>query len=462
MPVAPPLGATLSNPFGTVAPVPPNGTPATFSQYLPNAAGIQGGAQTFPFGSYDINNQLPYTENFAFDVQYQPTNTVAIDIGYVGNRGRHGVIPVPFNQPLLASAANPVHGEIYNYGYQATDVNGNPLTTEPYNTYDGGNVDLRTPYLGYSINSVSYKASGSSAYDALQIHVDKRLSFGLTAGISYTYSHSLDEQSGLGLFYNGNNPLDLQSGYASSDFDRTHVLSFIYSYALPKFGSDRTFTGKLINGFELNGITVLQSGQPYSVEDYSGAVGSLYYSSNDGITNPILPLAPGFTPKSAKTGHSGAFASTGPALNPLAFSVPLVAPGTNGVPGCGVSTAGAPVCDVFETGFTTGQRNIFRQQPQNSGNISIVKNTQVTERVSIKATLDIYNLTNTTSFDIPGNSVGIGSGNTNPVYDASMTTGADIGNQYSLLSPANNQGLGVVTNTIGSPRNIQMSVHINY
>ena len=55
------------------------------------------------------------------------------------------------------------------------------------------------------------------------------------------------------------------------------------------------------------GLTVLQSGQPYSVIDFSGAVGSIYYSTVDGITNPIVPLAPGCTAKNAKTGHSGAF-----------------------------------------------------------------------------------------------------------------------------------------------------------
>ncbi len=172
IPVQAVKGATLSNPFGTVAPTPPTGNPATFINYLPNAAGIENGAQTFPFGSYDIHNKLPYTENFAFDVQYQPFKTVAIDVGYVGNIGRHGVIPVPFNQPGVATAASPIHGQTASYGQQATDLAGNPLTTEPYNTYDGGNTDLRTPYLGYSINSVDYLAAGVSSYNALQIHVE--------------------------------------------------------------------------------------------------------------------------------------------------------------------------------------------------------------------------------------------------------------------------------------------------
>ena len=43
------------------------------------------------------------------------------------------------------------------------------------------------------------------------------------------------------------------------------------------------------------GLTVLQSGQPYSVIDFTGAVGSIFYGINNGITNPIVPLAPGCT-----------------------------------------------------------------------------------------------------------------------------------------------------------------------
>ncbi len=56
------------------------------------------------------------------------------------------------------------------------------------------------------------------------------MSHGIQVGASYTYSHALDEQSGLGLFYNGNNPLNLRSGYGSADFDRTHVINFNYVF----------------------------------------------------------------------------------------------------------------------------------------------------------------------------------------------------------------------------------------
>jgi hypothetical protein len=56
-------------------------------------------------------------------------------------------------------------------------------TTEPFNTSTGGNTDLRSPYIGYSPNSVFYKAEGISNYNALQLNVQKRLSHGLVVTV---------------------------------------------------------------------------------------------------------------------------------------------------------------------------------------------------------------------------------------------------------------------------------------
>ena len=62
---------------------------------------------------------------------------------------------------------------------------------QPYQAnYEGGNIDLRVPYIGYSSESESYTAAGISAYNALQTHVEKRLSHGVQIGFSYTYSHA--------------------------------------------------------------------------------------------------------------------------------------------------------------------------------------------------------------------------------------------------------------------------------
>jgi hypothetical protein len=327
-------------------------------------------------------------------------------------------------------------------------------------TYEGGNVDLRVPYIGYSAESETYKAAGVSAYNALQTHIEKRMRHGIQFGFSYTYSHALDEQSGMGLFFNGNNPLDLRSAYGSSDFDRTHVFNFSYVFELPKFYSASTLKGKLADGWSIQGIAVLQSGQPYSIIDYTGAVGSIFYSVYDGITNPIVPLAPGCTPKNALTGASGAYANSNPsdlslyALKQSCFTLPLLNPGDLG--------GAIPPGDTFETNFTTGQRNIFRQAWQKRADISFVKLTQLTERVALKYSLDIFNLTNTTSFDIPIDDV-----SQNQFYNQFPVQGTP-----PLPSSCNNvpfcsfynppAGLGAVNKTIGSPRQIQMTLRVDF
>ena len=439
-PTTGPTAATgnLANPYTNqiLNPVSANPKSSDLSKYLPNIAAINDGGQPISLGVYDRANKLPYTYNYTLDIQWQPRNDIAISLGYVGNLGRHQVVPVPFNQPNIASPTNKIHGESYTYGYSvqnATLPNGAGYDFD----YEGGNVDHRTPYVGYAAESISYKAAGVDAYNAFQTHIEKRMRHGIQVGASYTYSHALDEQSGIGLFYNGNNPLNLRDGYASADFDRTHVLNFNYVFQLPSFAPKDTLRGVLVNGWSLVGLTVLQSGQPYSVIDFSGAVGSIYYSTSDGITNPIVPLAPGCTAKSALTGHSGAFNNT--ALNASCFTVPLLAPGAlNGA---------IPTSDTFETDFTHGQRNIFRQAFQKRADASIIKLLDVHERYHFKYTFDVYNLTNTASFDVPGNEV-----SQNENFNPAPTAGQTLYN-----APF---GLGVVTHTIGSARQVQMSLRM--
>ena len=292
--------SSFENPWGATLGPAPSGNPADLQ--LPNAAAISTGIPLFSFGDYNRANKLPYTLNQTLNIQWQPRNDLAIEIGYVGNFGRHEIVPLPFNQAKIASPTNPMlagsaNEQDYTYGYSilsdpATFTPANLPNGQPYlQTFEGGNVDLRVPYIGYSSESESYTAAGISAYNALQAHVEKRMSHGFQLGVSYTYSHATDEQSALGLFYNGNNPLNLRSGYALSDFDRKHVLNFTYRYELPKFFSSSSLKGKIANGWAISGTTTIQSGQPYSVVDYSGAVGSIFYGVNDGITNPIVPLS---------------------------------------------------------------------------------------------------------------------------------------------------------------------------
>ena len=430
-------GATFATPFGTSAPAAPPASPAAFQALLPNLSQTESG--NFPagnlfgpflYGGYDINNKLPYSENWTFDLQYQATNTLLLSVGYVGNHGLHQVLPIPFNQPGIATASNPINGQTSSYGGVLYDQpNDEPISTNEYS----GNAPVRVPYIGYDMNSVSYKAEGISNYNALQLQARKRLSYGLQFTASYTYSHALDEQSGLGLFFTGNNPLDPRSNYGSADFDQTHVFLVNYTYNLPKLTTNKAL-GEVVNGWRLGGQTVAQSGQPYSVYDYSGSVGSLYFGTDDEIGNPIVPLKAGLTNSQAiLQGTTGVNAGK-PVLNAGAFAPVFVTPGTNGV----------PLDDPYESLYGNLGRNTFRGPFQVRFDMSLAKEFAINERFRLRFNFDAFNVFNHPDFDTPNNDVVFFAGySAPPVYPPEGS-------------------LGVIQHTLGSSRFLQLALHLSF
>lgn len=482
--------ATFGVPFGTTPPPPPPASFSTIETLLPNAKNLinqttayctannlTSGCGPLLFGGYDPANVLPYSENWTLDLQWQPRNTLVLTLGYVGNHGVHETIPLPFNQALIATPQSPLlkgapYQQNYSYGYNmncypiypctAANLAAGPLVLRAENVnalvagYGTGNAALRAPYLGYDPNSDFNRTVGISNYDALQVNVNKRLSHGLQVTGSYTFSHTLDEQSALGLFYNGNDPNDPRSAYGTSDYDRTHVFTVSYHYDFPTMARANGWVKQIVNGWGLNGLTVLQSGQPYSVVDYSGGVGGIYWGGGqDEATNPIVPVG-GVGATATNPVLQGTTGVNGqkPVLNPLAFGpVPAFAPGANGVPPCD-SISGTKVCDTFENGYTSGERNIFRGPFQNRWDLGAFKDFRLTERFDLRYDVNAFNFFNHPSFDIPNNDVNFNAFCNPPSPSYSCST---VGYAFPPLGH-----LGMLTHTIGSPRFIQMALHLTF
>jgi len=461
------LVSNLAGLSGCLEPVTPTCTPVN----NPNFA--------FLFGGYDPKNKLPYSENWSLDLQWQPKNDVVLTLAYIGNHGVHQPIPIPFNEPGIATPSHPINGQIYSYGNQAGFAPAStaqnpfpafqPLLTEQVQTTIGefsgsdGNTALRTPYIGFNPNADFWRAEGVSTYNALQFQATKKMSRGLMVNASYTYSHSLDEGSGLGagLFFNGNDPLIPRQAYASSDFDRTHVFSISYVYQFPTIRGASRWANAIANGWGVQGVTVAQSGEPFSVIDFSGAAGSVYFAGDDFITNPILPLAPGISPHQAITGGTD---NGKPYVNPDAFTIPFLSPGQSGVPPCGLTIAiaaspGQPaqpaqtVCDTLETGFGPTGRNIFRAPFQTRFDFSVVKNFKISERMALKFQADAFNIFNHPSFDAPNGNFSL-----NPCFSPSpcyLTPG-------TILASGNTNNFGVIQQTVGSNRFLQLALHLTF
>jgi len=102
------------------------GAPASgyYAQYARTAAPASPGGilplhHALNFGVYDKNNVLPYTINYTLNVQWQPASTLAISVGFTGNGGRHSVIPIPINEPGIATPTNPIWGETSSYVWRS-------------------------------------------------------------------------------------------------------------------------------------------------------------------------------------------------------------------------------------------------------------------------------------------------------------------------------------------------------
>ena len=530
-------GKTLANPLGTPSYVPPSADPGTIAtalqtqlnnmagplaqtQYGPKCGAIdnqenyQDCTPTIDFGAYGNNNVLPYTINYTLKVQWQPRNDLAVDIGYVGNRGRHSVIPIPFNEPGIATSTNPIWGETASYGWQVLNANNlyydsygyaqyNSIAGEPWNTYSGGNIDFRVPYVGYNYNAALFKTVGVSGYDALQTHLEKRFSHSFQAGVSYTWSHALDEQSDIGIFFTGDNPDRLRDSWGPADFDRTNVVSANFMVVVPDTAKKHSLLSYATNGWNMTGLAVAQSGQPYSLYEFYGASGSIYVGNYPNLMNPVLPIKNPGNPKSAFTGNKGSFRDSGgnyhPAIDPNQIAINYLQPGQKGIP---ISTGSDPQ-DIYETDFApSDQRNIFRQAFQKRLDLSFRKNFQITEKLGLLYAFNVFNVFNTTSLDVPQNQTQIAQSDAcstaeiqnNPYNNCAqgylnygeIATSNAPGDQQSALhneyqlptvygsgrgttvpgqiggTPNNGATFGSVTGVIGGARSVTMGIHITY
>jgi hypothetical protein len=468
-------GNTFATPFGTTPPPAPPKNLSGIASLIPNIAQLIDNTTPYCtangisfcspliFAGYDPTNKLPYSENYTLNLQWQPRNDLVLSLAFVGNHGVHEVIPVPFNQPNIATPSAPINGQIYSYGYTVPGVAAENVSTL-VEGFGSGNTALRVPFIGFDPNSQYAKAAGQSNYDALQFNVTKRYSHGLTLSGSYTWSHSMDEESGEQLFYNGDNPEDLRTGYGNSDFDRRHVFMITYTYEFPKLSMLHGWADKVVNGWGTSGLVSAESGQPYSVIDFSGGIASQFYGGgNDFITNPLVPIGGTGSTQGANPVLQGTLGVNpgNPVLNSAAFGIPLLQPGQNGVPPCDPVSK---VCDVYETNFGPASRNIFVSPFQSRVDMGVFKNFKINERFNLKFDVQAFNIFNHPSFDTPNNNVEF-----NPFFENPP--------QYSAPFPVNGQTncappdayvcapsgkLGVIQHTIGSPRFLQMALHLTF
>jgi len=415
---------------------------------------------TFPLNVTAIPTKSvwPYVQQWSLSVQRELAKDTIATLGYVGSKGTHLTTELQVNQltPPLPSD-NP-------FGPNGLTP-GQPITTTLCSTYNGeftfnnapgaptygpthqDFVNLQAACFGSSNqipnpNSLRTFAPGlgqifslqnvaDSNYNALQFTV-RRATGPLTVGVSYTYSHSIDDssdRSDTALV----NSFDLSSNKASSNFDQRHLLNISYVYKLDSFvdklrywfsdiGYDESapksapmpenasgFAHALRDGWELSGITLFQTGTPFSVINGGSSTG-ISVLDNAGVANGIeyhgigawsYPDVVGNVNKAAPFGGNNR-QSFGPILgNPAAFVAP--------------------------EGLTFGNagRNFMNNPSRLNFDVALLKHFKITEGSDLEFRMETFNVFNHTQFRIYDPDLGNTGSNTISCYGGPNNSAGD-------------------------------------
>ncbi|HEY6945067.1 MAG TPA: TonB-dependent receptor [Candidatus Acidoferrum sp.] len=360
------------------------------------------------------NFRTPYVENWTLGIQHAFSGKLSLDLSYVGNHAAKLPGVIDLNQPAVGSGWSPAeitacYQSFYDPNVCAAD-GGAEEASRPF-TQNG-----KFPYIGF-INYLS-NVYGST-YHGLQTTLTARNYHGLDFVAGYTYSHALDDMSSNWVAFL---PMDSTRPFldhASGDEDIRHRFTFSITYTLPEIKT----RSQLLEGWQLNTIITMQSGQPWNINDQSfdiSGTGDLadrwnfFGNPNDfksGGANPINFIAPGsFALDSngnviglapgAPAGASTCLgdASSQAAKNMLAFA------------GCYANGKSALLPPSFGT-FGTMGRNVFRDTGFHNVDLSVSKNFRFGERLKAQFRVETFNFFNHPNFANPnGGTSGYGQG----------------------------------------------------
>jgi hypothetical protein len=206
-----------------------NPTGATQRSFPPNIAGIRSDMPT------------PRITSFNFGVQHELFSGTILHVNYVGTLGDNLTRNININQLRAGTRLNP------------------PAST--------ANVNSLRPYPGYG-NIVITENEDESNYHSLQTSLTRRLQSGLEFGVNYTFSKALDTSNGTagGTPDGPEDPYNIGRDYGLSGVHRAHNFNGYFIWQIPflREASNPLVRGAL-GGWDINGVIVYQSGQPFTV-----------------------------------------------------------------------------------------------------------------------------------------------------------------------------------------------------
>lgn len=398
--------------------IPPYNGAITFANqnlfnFLPITPGVQpppacGPAQPQPCSTFapqgvQSDAKTPALQNWNFSIEQQLSRDMSLRVAYIGSQGYHG---------LLSLDPNTVPSQVCD---TATCVTGGVGAARGTAVQGQQYIPVGTRPNRFLASGFFWMTSGNSSYNGLQIDVTKRMSRGLQFRGNFTWARNLDMNSALTGAQANNQPqmlLDrsnLKRDWGPSALDVQTQTTLSMHYDLP-FGpgqywlqSNTGAMSKIVGGWQINAIAAILGGFPFTP-----TVGT-NRSGNGDTRNPDRPdWNPAFTGKTI-TGSPNRW------FDPNAFLLPEV--GTFGNMG----------------------RGVLRGPGLGTVDLSVLKNTRLSERFTLQFRAEFFNLLNRANFGVP-----------NPIVFGTFPTRAP-----GQPPPQFSASAGLITTTATSARQIQ-------
>jgi hypothetical protein len=366
---------------------------------------------------YVPQNNLPDRATmWHIGIQHQLTASSVIDVAYVGTKGTNLFRSINIDQAYPGANTIIGTGVPANIGALTANrifatVGCTQFSTTATLSSTGGPVCIAGPVA--SLGAINERGStGWSNYNSLQVRYTKRFSHGLTALLSYTWSKEMDDMTVFDPLLNQDQFNRALGNASAPDVPQLFIGSFVYQIPVGK-GRDWMRSAAypvelLLGGWQVSGITSIQSGVPLAVSDGTSNNGGL----NSGWTN--------------RANYNPSCGSSAPIVNK-----------NNTLS----TTLGVQWFDVTCFSDHTANYVLGTSVPGNvwgpglvNFDLSMSKAVKVKERWMVQFRADAFNAMNTPHFSNPG----------------------------TTCCTAQSAGFGVITGTANPPRQLQLGLHVAF
>jgi hypothetical protein len=399
---------------------------SAFEQAFPDLSGLSADkAANHPRALQREGRVDLYAEEWGLTVEHELPAGFLFSTAYLGSHGVHlfsrGAVnlcdsPVVPNGTATDATTDCVRPLDQFFPGTPTASDPTPLTIDPY-----GSVDFKHDV-------------GRSTYHALEVTVQRHFSSGFSFLSRYTFSHSINDGSVGGGESNGPENVNcIECDKGPSVFDIRHNFVADAIYELP-FGPGKTYLrdegllGKFVGGWEVSSVGTWHTGHPLTV--FMGLDGNIANPSSpfNGFSDVyLLPdgndqtsqrpdIVPGVPLTLPGGGHNGL-----PLINPAAFEAPPVDANGN------------------FTRFGNAGNGIIRALPSWQIDFAVMKETRLTEKVSMQFGVQAFNILNHVQLGDPG------------VLTVEYSPGATVNGVVTNLAPKGN--FGVITSTVNFNNN---------